>query len=448
MSGNYSLRGNPANDTSFDNVWIRNTIANPSIVNSSAPTDPTNTVFENLTLNKEPLATNNILISDSKGNASWSSTANLTDFTLNKGSPSNGYVLVSDSKGNASWSAPNDFNFKSMRCIAQKKSELPKGVWTTVGTFSGSGVVKRIWLALSTNLVKNIYFQITFDDDVNTQPQVGTDTSSGFDLGNSISCDTLFTAGFDAESPWSNNTSGCNVNQPAALGGYISFDMPFGTNFTVRMFNNNSPDSNYYFWSQIFFTEEVITTPLRFHLKPFSHNPLDNTNTEFKEYSLLSTESKNGVYFAGSKHFIAAGADNHWMEGKIRIYRGGAGFDVNTNNNYTAATPSDLSYYNQLPNVTQIFSSSGFEDYIFSSYSFYGPTIFNFDNAGVVYNTTVNSAAGDKCCYRYFNTGREKSCMPYAPPNTKLVTTFTCGDQNTPISSSMTFMYGWCVYYA
>lgn len=323
-----------------------------------------------------------------------------------------------------------------LNCIGNKRKPLPSGSWTTIARGDNiTGIIKKVWLALSAVDASKSYFRIFIDG--NATPQVGTLTSSNFTLGNSIAVDVLFTAGFGAQSYWANEISGCNMNTSGAMGGYVGFHMPFNTSFEIQIFNNSSSGE---YWSQVLYEELSDYQEHYFYLKPFLFLNPSNTVSSFLECPLLSVSSPRGVSLFTVKTFIASNEIDGWQEGKIRMYEGG--FGMTGTKSYEAFSPSDISYYGSLAGVTKFFESTGTEDFFLSSHNFKGLPLFNNCKAGVLYNN--NGQLGNLTCYRNFLSQE----MPTTEANKNMVVTWTCGDQNTPIASSLQFIAGYVGYYA
>ena len=344
---------------------------------------------------------------------------------------------------------PTKFNLNTNALFtdSRKAQNLPNGVYTTVGSYSGSsGVLKKVWLALYGGDPGLCYINITFDGA--TSPQFGTNIVSGFNSSNALACDIIFSAGFHAKSYWMTDISGSNANTFTTMGGYLALDMPFSTGFTIKIFNKTGVAMS--FWSQSFFTKQEINTPMRLYATPYSYAGITSTSSSFKECPILSTSSPNGVILKGVKMFINGAGDVCWMEGKVRIYTGGPGFTVGTAQSYTATTPSDLSYYiQQSPIPVLTCQSSGTEDYFLTSYNFSGIPVFATNCSGIIYNS-ASSPAGFLTVYKYYDVQSELLAAPCAPPNTPLVVTFTVGDQNTPPPTNTTTSIGFnigVVYY-
>lgn len=325
----------------------------------------------------------------------------------------------------------------NLKCISAKNQTLTGGQWTTVASYSGTkGVLKKIWLALANTDPGRNAIRIIFDGA--STPQVGTNTGAGFNSANALAVDVLFSAAFGSTNYWANEISGCNHMATTEIGGYIAFDMPFNTSFSVQVFNDSTSGQ---YWCQAFYENSDVTPSCYFYMQPFAYTSgISNTGTVFKEFPLLSTSSANGVILKSVKVCIQTNGVNGWQEGKFRMYNGGAG--MTTPQTYTAATPSNLSYYNQQPGVTEIFSSSGSEDFFLSSFNFTGLPLFNTKDSGILYNPTSNQL-GSLTCYRNF-----WDVAPGAPASTNFVLTWTCGDQNTAVASSINFILGYVAYYA
>lgn len=327
--------------------------------------------------------------------------------------------------------------------IGNKYQTLFNGNYTTVASYSGSsGVLKRIWLALSANPAQ-CYINITFDGA--SSPQFGTNITTGFTLGNAIACDICFGPGFASTNDyWATDVSGCNNQSLTTLGGYIAIDMPFNSSFTIDVFNATGADAKY--WCQVFYEFDASPTNYPYHLyaKPFNLGAPSCTTTQFTECPILSTSSLNGVILQGVKSLINGGGSSGWQEGKFRGYTGGPG--MTSNQTYTAATPSNASYYNAQAGVTQIFQSTGSEDFFLSSYNFSGLPKFATNTSGIVLNST-SDPTGHLTCYRYFNPASIGTPRVASNPQ-NFVFTWTCGDQNTPVASSVAFHVGMVTYYA
>lgn len=333
----------------------------------------------------------------------------------------------------------------TLQMISKKAATLTAGTWTTIATYSGgAGQIKKIWLALNACDPAKCYIRIVFDGSPGTQPaQFGTDTASSFTLANSLACDILFSAGFGSTNYWSNSSNGCNrlvTGNSGSMGGYVSFDMPFISNFTVQIFNNSVTGT---YWSQVFYEASSVSVPYYFYMKPWLYSSVSSSTTVFKECPLMSVAGgSNPIVLKHVKIFADPAGNSIWYEGKFRGYLGGAGLTVGTQYSYTAATPSTLSYYNQQAGVTQISESSGTEDLFMSSWNWTGLTTYNNEFSGTVLNAS-GTGTGNLTAYINF-----KDSSIGAPASTRFTFTWTCGDQNAATgTASVNFITGIIGYY-
>ena len=346
--------------------------------------------------------------------------------------------------------ATNNMSFKLQRSMGEKRKILPANTWTTIASYSGSaGVLNYFSLTISEMNPANSYICITFDEA--ETPQFGYKINSGFTPANSIALDMLLTPvfGVDSLTPWMNNTSGCSVYYTNAMSGYIAVNMPFSTGFTIELFTTtiNAGDSPcLYFYQADFETMADPITPLRCYGRTFSFSTIVSVAPEFIENSIMDVTSANGVYLKYIKSVVSPGGNTGWSEGKYRMYIGGPGFTTGSSNAYTSSSNDSKSYYNQLSNVIQVWESAGTEDYFGSSYSFYQGK-FQTEKFGVLYNQT-NSQTGNLSMYRTHGVANEAGRLPGAPPNTRFVYTWTCGDQSLQRESSVNYNNGFVIYYA
>lgn len=328
----------------------------------------------------------------------------------------------------------------------------------TTGT-NKKGLIKKINLSLGQNVdTSNCYINITVDGNT----YIGSTLTSNLNYSNSISCNTFFS------SPQTGGNSGLKyiTDIVGCYGAYnmnyfqnISIDIPFSNNFSLNLLNKSSSDNCTY---QIFYILEDSSTynNLYLYCSPFYIPYTSSSPPLFKECSILSTTSSNGIYVKGVKCNFN-GLDTNWFNGKFRIYSGGPGFTGTQI--YTGTTGTNTSYYNNIPNVQTVYESSSISNMLMipnlSSlitnndpylYTFYYTknytNTYGCTNLVLTYYSLTNNYLN---FYKYFDVSTELYCYPYIQPNTQLTMSFTIGDQNDINgTASINYLYGIVFYYA
>ena len=334
------------------------------------------------------------------------------------------------------------------RTITVKMHALPPGEWTTIASLppGTAGVVKQLQLWTAGPLPAEVLFKGTFDQA--SAPHIGSNLTSVGTPATTLALDVFLSPafyneqGYEGTQTWFTDTSGCNYLDESGVGGHYRIDMPFSNGLDLELYNAGSAG---FFWVIVTYVPLAsLTSPLRLWIKPFSVTGVSSTVGTYPEISMLGVSSPNGVFLKGVKVFVEAPPQGiSWAEGKFRFYAGGPGFATNTVHAYNTTRPDDLSYYNQLPGVDQLGSSSGGEDFFVTGFDWRGGPCFAHDLAGTVHCDFYNAAVSRVTAYRFF--GDEGFG---APPDTPFVATFTCNDQNFAVPSSMNFFLGISFYYA
>jgi hypothetical protein len=334
------------------------------------------------------------------------------------------------------------------RTITVKMAALPSGAWTRIASLppGTAGVVKQLQLWTSGPLPAEVLFAGTFDGAA--QPHIGTNATSIGTPALTLALDVLLSPAFYGEqgytgtSAYFTDTSGCNYLDESGVGGHYRVDMPFSDGLDFRLYNAGS--AGYYWVIVTWVPVAAMPSPLRLFVKPFCVTGVSSVVGTYPEISLLGTASPNGVTFKGVKVFVEAPPTGiSWAEGKFRFYAGGPGMATNSIHNYSTSARDDVSYYNQLPGVEQLGSSSGGEDFFMTGFDWRGGPCFAHNLAGTVHCDFYNVNVSRVTAYRFFEADGFA-----APANTQFVATFTINDQNCAAPSAVHFFLGITLYYA
>lgn len=325
---------------------------------------------------------------------------------------------------------------------------LPTGVWTPIASVPAgtAGIVKQLQLWTSGPLPAEVLFAGTFDGAA--EPQLGTNGTSIGTPSLTLALDVFLSpalyneAGYEGTSTFFTDTSGCNYIDESGVGGHHRIDMPFSDGLDFRLFNAGAAGN---YWVIVTWVPlAAMPSALRLFIKPFCVTSVSSSIGTYPEISLLGAASPNGVVFKGVKVFVQAPPTGiSWAEGKFRFYAGGPGMATNSIHNYTTSARDDTSYYNQLPGVDQLGSSSGGEDFFMTGFDWRGGPCFAHDLAGTIHCDFYNANVSRVTAYRFF--GEEGFA---AAPDEQFVATFTINDQNFAVPSAVDFFLGITLYYA
>lgn len=321
--------------------------------------------------------------------------------------------------------------------LGYRSVTLPINTWTNVSYLStgiGGGVIRKLWISLNgpgtnagSDIASLVFISINFDNAA--VPQVGTQAATpGVVANNALTIETLFTPGWGSNITTNSEAFGCNNIGQNSSGCYITFDMPFRTNFTIYLYNSALGSVTYSVQTEYeLFHSSYIITPLYFHLQIGVSIGLAYPN----EYPILSLNSTNGVFL---KRFIwfFGGISGNWWEGRFRIYTGGPGLTTTisgthyTDGTYTTSTPYD-------PAAQVIWTSTATSDFFGSSSNFLNSPYYAYNHAGYLYNSAgpMNAlvTGSSWTAYKQFGTSTSKSSvLPNSLPNQYLVFTWTAGD--------------------
>jgi hypothetical protein len=127
-------------------------------------------------------------------------------------------------------------------------------------TSDGSGVLRRLWLALygtGTGVPGLVFLQILADGELVVGNSSTTTEGIGLNT-TALACDLLFSP---LGGPfYANSLQGCNVYNTTSLGGYFTLDLPFASNLTIKLVNNNAAAITY--WIQPFISTFTTIPPL------------------------------------------------------------------------------------------------------------------------------------------------------------------------------------------
>jgi len=328
----------------------------------------------------------------------------------------------------------------SLICLGQKHQALPFAADVIVYTYTGSGIMKKLWFAITTE-PETTFLYITVDGNVT----FGNTSTSTEEIGlNTIglSCDLALGAGRGNTVNFNTTTIGSNNGSNGYIGGFFALDIPFSSSVSINL--NNTVTSGLY-WIQPFIQTNpsipISLSSLQLHCDTFKYGPTVYNS----EYPLLNCRGNgNGVYLKGVKLYCR-GISGHWWESRIRMYSGGTGMNIVQP---TATCYTDKTYKYSLPyqtGATVLWTSSGFEDFFLSSDNFAGQATYFANDAGLLYNTAGTKGVGPTdtiSVYRFFGVGSE--VMPYSSSN--LVVTFTSGDPQIG-TSGVVDLIGQIYYY-
>jgi len=334
------------------------------------------------------------------------------------------------------------------RTITAKMHALAPGAWTRIAYLppGTAGVVKQLQLWTAGPLPAEVLFAGTFDGA--SAPQIGTNGTSVGTPALTLALDVLLSPafygeqGYNGTSTWFADSSGCNYLDEGGVGGHYRMDMPFSSGLDFSLYNAGAAG---FFWVIVTYVPlAAMPSPLRLFIKPFCVTGVASSVGTYPEISMLGAVSPNGVVLKGVKVFVQAPPTGiSWAEGKFRFYAGGPGMPTNSVHNYSTSTPDDLSYYNQLPGVDQLGSSSGGEDFFVTGFDWRGGPCFAHDLAGTVHCDFYNPLVSRVTAYRFF--GDEGFA---APADTPFVASFTVNDQNFAVPSAVDFFLGITFFYA
>jgi hypothetical protein len=324
---------------------------------------------------------------------------------------------------------------------AAKAVNIGTGQWTTIGKHSGnSGVLKKVWLAVNQPPTA-MFFNIKFDDVVT----FGGNNSAP-SINNGLAVDQVFCAGFAAYTPLATSSRfGCNNWGTGGLGGFVSFDMPFGSSFEIQLYNGNGNTAVY--WLQYEFQEYPIgyeMTPLRFHMGLNVANGawFQTMATYPNEYPLLSISSPNGVYLTYLKWFWS-GVSGNWWEGRYHIYKGGPGMTatINALHYNDPGTYQNFTAYDST--ATHLLVSSGTEDFFLSSWNFANNGYYAHEEAGYLFSSVGSTGPlvsnSQFSAYRVFES-KKNNFPPHSLPNEMFVFSYAPGDILAGASGSGSWM--------
>lgn len=326
--------------------------------------------------------------------------------------------------------------------VGYKYLTMNNFVWNTAITYTGAGTLKKLWMAFSLPKDK-IFMSITVDGAATAQigcPATGTPASPAC-----MNIDQMMTKSFAVAAnstyvaPWTTIT----YDDGTATAGFIAFDMPFSTGFTVNFYLSSGTGGLYSINSYI--NTAVPATPLRLRTKRINIASAAYPN----EYPLLSVSSPNGVTLKAVK-MIFSGCTNNWVEGRVKIYSGGPGMSSTINQNHymdgTNQVPNGcyLSTCTAGQNATLMWQSTGTDSFFLFSWGFNVDTA-DFSQAippgapaivspygGLLYASQpqagnpwpLNSAA-----VRVYNTGAsDDNSAPSVPANTYFTLSHSMGD--------------------
>lgn len=310
------------------------------------------------------------------------------------------------------------------------------GTWTTLADVSGlnPGMIKNIYISSSSIPPERIAIRIFFDG--SNIPSVGTDAGSGFIDSTAISLKNLFSA--DTFNPtYSSKIISCINSTGTSISGQLNLDMPYQNAFKIEIFNDSSNLGNSAI--QVEYSEDNSLAGYHFNALPGGSLEVNSTGGNFVECPLLNVVSNTkevALKFLKMNFIKSEGAGPlNFSEGKIRMYSGGPGLLLRQT--YFAPTPSNLSYYNQQPGVTELYSSCGTPDFFLASQSFGGSlNTFSTDQSAVILNNSTRVVA-----HRFFDG-------PGVGVSTGVfVVTWTCGDQNANPESYLPGFYNIVGYY-
>ena len=337
---------------------------------------------------------------------------------------------------------------QASRTITVKMAPLRGGAWTPIASLprGTAGVVKMLQVWTSGPAPAEVLFAGTFDGAA--APQMGSNATTVGTPGATLALDVLLSPafygaqGYAGATAYFTDTSGCNYLDETGVGGHYRVDMPFSDGLDFRLFNAGVDGS---FWVIVTWVPlPSMPSALRLFAQPFYAAGVRSVPPVFAEISLLGAASPNGVVLNGLKVFVEAPPSGiSWAEGKFRFYAGGPGFPTNAVRNYTATARDDASYYNRLPGVDQLGSSSGGEDFFLSGFDWRGGPCYSHELAGTIHCAFYDENVSRVTAYRFF--GDEGFA---APPNTPFVVSFTINDQNFAVPSMVNFFLGVAFYYA
>lgn len=336
------------------------------------------------------------------------------------------------------------------RTLTTKMNPLPPNAWTTIAALppGNAGIITQLQIWTAGPMPAEVLFRGSFDGA--QSPQMGTNGTSVGTPALTVALDVLLSSawvdspGYTGPMTWFTPALGCNYLDASGVGGHIRMDMPYADGFSLELYNAGA-SGNY--WVMVTYVPlAVAPSPLRLFIQPFCVTNLASGNDTYPEVSLLGVNAgaPNGVFFKGLKFFAEAPTTGiSWAEGKFRFYTGGPGFPTSSVQEYRATSPNDLSYYNQLPNVTQLGSSSGAEDYFMSGFDWRGGPCYAHDLAGTVHCDFYSPTLSRVAAYRLYTDD-----VFAAPPDTPFVATFTVNDQNFAVPSAVNSILGVTFYYA
>ncbi len=382
-----------------------------------------------------------------------------TTSTSSKAATTSNSTVSTSSSSNSTTSSGLSSGFDattglSLLNLGKKAQTIEPGATKNILSYTGSGVLKKLWLATYGMPPGLTFLKITIDGVLVFGNNLTTNIGTGLNT-NGVSLDMLITPGGAHLAVYNTACIGCNNYLTGGgganneqLGGYIALDMPFSTSIVIAL--NNGANTAvitpfpYTYWVQPFIlTSSVprVFSPLALYCDTFRYN---NT-TALNEYPWMSVASKgNGVYLKGVKFYVI-GNSGAWWEGRVRMYSGGTGMIVpQVGTGYTDNTFADSLPYQT--GATVVFSSTGFEDLVLSSYNVVNQATAFGDSAGTLYKSTGILEAGTQwSAYRFFDVNGEG--MPFS--SSRLTVTWTSGDPTpvVPQTGSVTII-GLVYYYA
>lgn len=313
---------------------------------------------------------------------------------------------------------------------------------------TGSGILKRLWIAMDNLNSTGMFLQIYIDGELvfgNNNTTLSTDGLNA----NGTPLDRLFNVGYGHATVFMPEINGSTIQNTTAFGGYITYDMPFRQSLEVA-FNNPTEGAGGVYWLQPFILRPM-TIPrdvmaLKLHCDTFTWGSCTYPN----EYPMMQAQSRgNGVYLKGMKYTFT-GTTGDWWEGRVRMYGGGIGFPFvtpRTGTLYTNTTDYRVSLP-YTPTATVQFVATGVEDFFLSSNNWVNIGSYFEDSTQLMFRTNSPNAVGPTdtiVVARYFGTETAEKGMPSDPQ--QLTVTWTCGDPQVAQSGTGS-LNGMIYYYA
>lgn len=383
----------------------------------------------------------------------------------------NGLLSVTSTAGSSS-----NFN-PSLNMVSyptHKEATLNDGVVTVLASGTGSGILRKVWLAVLAG-PQSCFFYITIDGNTifgNTSTTTGTTGMNQIGL----TLDQWLNAGnwTSLAAGYAIDLMGCTQCNTTEFGGYFQMDMPFSSSWSINCVSISGGS----YWIQPFVDNSIPTTLNPYGgLKLYCNTFYYATMTYPTAFPLISLASPNGngVYLKGVKCTMEGDTTaGSWIEGRFRVWTGGATALTST---YTDPGYSD-SPVDATPippsglggNPTCILQSTGFEDFFLASYGFKNvSTVYNTASSiytngittpmpfslltkqsGLILNSaypnTIGTNSAYSSMYRFFGTMGDG--MPNSTGTDLLTLTWTCGDQLVGQSGAVSQMYGVVYYYA